>query len=131
MIMTDYILNYPNQNAAKAGPIASKYGYVEDKVFTWKADRVVEVKIWKPSEDTLDEDENVVHNYLSGVWLLVSSDADDTVADNSSSREFTLNRIWGKNKACLKSKKAGAIDSNDFKFEPVFSGMDVPFGSLE
>lgn len=66
----DAVIGFSSITAAKADPDVQKhYDAIED---AFASDRVVQIKVWRPSQDTTDGDGNVVHNYLTGVFFLIS-----------------------------------------------------------
>lgn len=125
--MIDYLFNYPNENAAEAGSVAIAHGATPENSFVWKADHVIEVMAWKPSEDTSDGNGGVIHNYLTGIWLLVSTISSDTVSNGSAHLQMAFDRSGT---ARLLSQKGNAINIDDFRFEPIFAGSTYPWGAL-
>lgn len=132
--MNDYLVKYNNQTQLDADNLPGKHGHTDELgVFQWLSDHAMVVKAWRPSQDSTDQDGNVVHNYLPGIWVLIAVPKDDADVEASGNLQMSFNRAKCNAKAsgCLKYRKAGGPPQQDIKYEPVYAGANVPFDELD
>lgn len=134
--MIDYIFRYADEAEAKADAevLASAMG--GQAAETWQLQYTIpNIKAWRPSQDTTEvvpptetmpESERVVHNYLSGWWVLVATEAEEPVLLDAQALEFALDRGTSQ---VIKIKSI--IPAEDMAFEPAFAGSKYPIGSYE
>lgn len=134
----DVILRFASLAAAKADPVVQQHRDALADLFA--DDRVIpNLKVWRASQDTTGTDPEgnptVTHNYLAGWYMLVSLESgripnalrDHAAVQVAINRDKANNRQTG---AVIRST-VGAAVLQDLRFEPVFAGSDLPFGSWQ
>ena len=126
----DIVLSWPDIATAKADPLVQQYrDQVED---LWGADRIIVVQGWRPSQDTVDGEGNVVHAYLDRFSILVSLKNVPQALLNASTMQLILDRdkCAARQVGCVVSTSLTIPQLNDVRFEPIFFGMDPPWGAF-
>lgn len=130
----DYLTSYANETQRQNNAAISKHFALNDAAQSVPiASHVLPVRVWRPSQDTIDGESNVVHNYLPGVWYLVSVRTPDRQLDLSNATEFVFERTKCNAHAvgCLKQKNPNAPGQQDLRYEPVYMGTDMPWGAVQ
>lgn len=127
----DYFFKFTDEAAAKADPTVQQH--MDAARVLWNSSYVLrDVKAWRPSQDTtsgVDAFGNpiVVHTFLPGFFLLVSSPRPIPALLNHSALQFALNRDgppW------VVRNNIGAI-MQDVGVSPVPMGSRYPIGGIQ
>jgi hypothetical protein len=96
--MIDYMLNFVDETTARTDPVVSAYwvppstgpGGRQDPG-VWRRDIVIPaLQVWHPSQDNQG-----IHQYLPGFYILISKPQQDTALDSHKSMELTTTRENG------------------------------------
>ena len=130
----DCILMWDDLAAARQDAIAAAHMLLDDfDAQQFLADHVIAgVKVWRASHDTTDGDGNVVHSYIAKYFALVSVTRRITALENASALVLALDRdkMNARESGYVLKTAYSAALLQDIRFEPVFMGMDVPWGGL-
>ena len=131
----DAILRWDSAAEAKADAIALAHSDPDElNVRQWMLDHVIpNVKVWRASQDTVDGGGNVTHNYLPGYYVLISATHRIPALEATGAIQLVINRDK------MNAREAGFVVRStvapsvlqDIRFEPVFCGMDMPWGGLD
>lgn len=92
---------------------------------------ILDLKVWRNSQDTTDQDGNPVHNYLPGYFAFISANRRIAAIENSSAVQVCINITKMNNNEggfVVLSNYSNAI-LKDVRFEPVFMGMNLPWAN--
>lgn len=129
------VIAFANVTAAKADPdVRQNYDAAQD---LFADDRVLSVRAWRDSQDIagVDGDGNptVTHNYLPGVFFVISLPRlVPSLRDNASIRAvLNLDKCAARTAGCVVKANVSNAMLQDIRFSPIFAGMDIPWGALQ
>ena len=134
MPQIDVVLKFASLSAAKADPVVQKYrDEIED---LWAGDSVIpNIKVWRVSQDIHGTDSEgnptVTHTYQSGWFVLVSLPRIVNALRDHAAVQFAVDRekMNAREAGMVLRKTVSDAVLNDFRFEPVFAGMNPPWGA--
>ena len=134
MPQIDVVLKFDSIAAAKADPTVQQYrNAIED---LWGGDSVIpNLKVWRVSQDVAGTDgegnPTVTHTYLPGFFVLVSLPRVVNALRDHAAVQFVVDRekMNAREAGMVLRKTVSNAVLNDFRFEPVFAGMDPPWGA--
>ncbi len=125
--MYDYFLKFASEDDAKASALllAEKHGIeISPGVIAWARDHVLpDVKVWRPSQDTI-VDGQVVHQYLTGWFAIVSLNERRETLLNAAALAFAMDRDGP---PYIVRNNIGTVIT-DVAVEPIFAGSHYPIG---
>lgn len=136
MPQIDVVLRFASLAAAKADPVVQQYrNQIED---LWAGDSVIpNVRVWRVSQDTygIDAEGNptVTHAYQSGWFALISLPRVVNALRDHAAVQFVVDRdkMNARQSGMVLRKTVNDATLNDFRFEPVFAGMNPPWGAWQ
>lgn len=134
MPQIDVVLKFASIAAAKADPTVQQYrNQIED---LWAGDSVIpNVKVWRVSQDVAGTDvegnPTVTHTYQTGFFVLVSLPRIVNVLRDHAAVQFAVDRekMNTRDSGMVLRKTVSNAILNDFRFEPIFAGMEPPWGA--
>jgi hypothetical protein len=135
----DAMFKFASLAAAKADPVVQQYMAMDDaQVAQFRLDLIIpDVKIWRASQDVAgtDADGNptVTHTFLPGYFIFVSASQIIPALRDHPALQVAVDRDK------MNARQAGMVVRNnitntvlqDVKFEPVYAGMDPPWGAWQ
>lgn len=136
MPQIDVVLRFASLTVAKADPVVQKYrNQIED---LWADDSVIpNIKVWRVSQDVIGTDAEgkptVTHTYVTGWLALISLPRVVTALHDHPAVQFVVDRdkMNARQPGMILRKTITDAALNDFRFEPVFAGMDPPWGAWQ
>lgn len=126
----DYVMKWADLATAKADVVAS--ANMRSDLADWLRDHCTEIQVWRNSQDTTDVDGNVVHVYLPGFFVLISVRRRIAAIENDVACQLGLDRdmMNARQPGFVLISNVSPAVLQDIRFQPVFAGMDVPWGGL-
>lgn len=126
----DAVLKYATRADAAADPNVQQH---MDQLRTlFAGDRVIpDIKVWRASQDTINGDGSVTHNYLAGYFVLISLPRLVVALRDDAAVQVVINRDLANQglPGAIVRSAVGAAVLQDIRFEPVFAGSNYPWGS--
>jgi hypothetical protein len=126
--MIDHVMLYATEAGAKADKVRLSDALGIPATDTWQLNQSIpDIRLWQPSKDTVVND-NVVHTYLKGFFLLLSLNRVEPLLRDAPSIFFILDRDAASRGAPFVVFNDIGDMISDIAFAPAFAGSNYPLG---